>query len=258
MSSASVVEDALGVVRELVVELPGPVGGHHGDRALLAPEAALDVQRRPRALGLVLGDHERELAGVAERAAVEQPRHRAAHVAHDQAHGTADGEVGPPARPEEVVARVDVELTGDRAVDDHQHSRAAGRGARPVIAPARIADALDRGDHDRHVLRATAGHDRVDRHLLRRDVHRAVGDEGDLAVGLELRRLQHRPDPGLGGRDDRQPVRPAPSERQFDGLGLVAGRDALGRQGRSHRASSPWIAGHASTRCQRHATSRKA
>ena len=113
MSSAQGGEHALRRRRQLVVELVGRVRGDHGDGALVRPEAPLHVQRRPRALGLVLGDHVRQLAGMAERAPVEQPRQRAAHVAHDQPHGPADREVRPPAGTEQVVTGVDVELAGD-------------------------------------------------------------------------------------------------------------------------------------------------
>src|SRR2546426_101906 len=67
-------EHAFRGVRELVVELVRCLGRHDRHRALLAPEAALDVQRRPRALRLVLGDDVGELAGMAERAAVERAR----------------------------------------------------------------------------------------------------------------------------------------------------------------------------------------
>ena len=67
-------EHALRRARELVVELVRGLGGHHRDRALLRPEPALHVERRPRALRLVLGDHVGHLAGMTEGPAVEQPR----------------------------------------------------------------------------------------------------------------------------------------------------------------------------------------
>src|SRR5438445_523918 len=80
---------------------------HDRDRPLLGAESALDVERRPRALGLVLVDHVRELARVAEGSAIEEPRQRAAYVAHHQAQRAAHGEARAPSRAEEVVAGVD-------------------------------------------------------------------------------------------------------------------------------------------------------
>src|SRR5215475_15979107 len=101
-----------------------------------------------------------------ERAAIEEPGERATDVPHHEAHRTPDREIRPPARAEEVVAAVDVERAPNGTVDDHQDAGAAGGSARTVVAPSRIADALHRGDHDRHVLRLAAGHHRVDRDLL--------------------------------------------------------------------------------------------
>ena len=76
---------------------------------VLGAEAALDVERQPRALGLVLGDDVRVLPGMAERAAVELAGQRADDVAHHQPHRAADGRVRAPARAEQVVAGVEVE-----------------------------------------------------------------------------------------------------------------------------------------------------
>src|SRR5262249_21391286 len=159
-------EDALGRAGELVVELVRAIRRHHRDRALVGPEPTLDVEREPRTLRLVLGDDVGELPGVAEGAAVEGPRTGAADVPHHEPDGATDGEVGAPAGTEEVVAGVDVDGAGDRAVDEDE-DRGPGRGrSRPMVAPPRIADGLDRRHHDRHVLRTTAGQDGVDGDLL--------------------------------------------------------------------------------------------
>src|SRR5262249_60730109 len=101
--------------RELVVGVVRRLGGHDGDRALLAPETALDVERRPRTLRLVLGDDVGQLAGMAERATIERAGARAAHVPHDEAQGPSDGQIAAPTGAEEIVAAVDLELPGHRA-----------------------------------------------------------------------------------------------------------------------------------------------
>ncbi len=227
-------EDALGRARELVVELVRSLRRHHGDGGLLGAESALDGKRRPRALRLVLGDHVRELARVADGAPVEQARHRAAHVAHHQAQGAADREVGAPAGAEEVIARVDVQLARDGPVDDQQHRGAARRGAGPVVAPARITDPFHRRHHDRHVLGLAARHDRVDGDLLGGDRHRPIPDIGDLGVRGQSGGVQHGTDGRFGGRDDGQAVGPPLLEAQIDGPGGVVDLVALGRERGRH------------------------
>ena len=156
---------------------------------------------------------------MAERTAVERAGDGAADVAHHEAHGAADRQVGAPARAEEVVARVDVERAGDGPVDDHEHGGPGGGGARPVIAPARVDDPLDGRDDDGHVLGPAPRHHRVDRDLFRRDGHGPVGDETDLLLRVEPRGLEQRADTLGGRRDDGQAVRPALLEAELDGVG---------------------------------------
>ena len=171
---------------------------------------------------------------MADGAAVEQAGHRAAHVAHDQAHRAPDREIRAPAGTEEVVARVDVELTRDRSVDDHQHGRAGGRRARAVITPALVADPLDCGHHDRHVLRLAARHHRVDRDFLGRDRHEPIADIGELGIRREPDRVQHGAHRRLGGRDDRQSVAPASVEAEVHGGSHVVDLETLGRECARH------------------------
>src|SRR5437870_4934612 len=89
-------------------------------RALLRPEATLHVQWRPGAVGLVLSNTVAVLAAMAQATAVEQPRQGANHIAHDQPYGTTDGGIGPPARPKQIVATVDVQGTGDWSIHHHK------------------------------------------------------------------------------------------------------------------------------------------
>src|SRR5215471_16713286 len=87
---------------------------------LLRAEAALHVQWRPRAGGLVLRDTVTVLAAMAETAAVEQPRQRANHISHDQPYSTTDGRIRPPARPKQIIATVDIQFAGDWPIDHHK------------------------------------------------------------------------------------------------------------------------------------------
>src|SRR5262245_32481541 len=80
----------LGRGGELVVHLVEAVRGIDGHGALLGPEAALDVQRLPRVILLVLGEAEGVLPGIAEGGAVKQARPRLHDVHHHQAHRATD------------------------------------------------------------------------------------------------------------------------------------------------------------------------
>src|SRR5262249_57493462 len=82
-------------------------------------EAPLDVQGRPGAIRLVLGEAAGVLGGAAECRLVGLLRHPAADRGHDQPDGAADGRVGAEARTEEVPATVETDLAGNRSVDAH-------------------------------------------------------------------------------------------------------------------------------------------
>jgi len=123
--------------------------------------------------------------------------------------------------PNIIVAAVDVELFGNRAVDQHEHGRAAGAGGRPVITVFRIGQRPDRrGDH-RHVFRFAAGHHGIDRHLLRGHRDLTVLDEGQLLVGLETAGIQHRGDTFRSRRNHRQAVGPAVGVTKLDGTAQI-------------------------------------
>src|SRR5262245_25246565 len=114
-------QQGLGRRGELVVHQAQAVGGVHGDRALVGAAAALDVQRIPRVIDLVLGEAERVLARVAEGRAVEEPRAGVHRVHHGEAHRATDRGVGASALAEDVVARVDADAPRDGPVDDQDH-----------------------------------------------------------------------------------------------------------------------------------------
>ncbi len=55
-----------------------------------------------------------------------------------------------------------------------------------------------------------------------------VGDEGDLVLGLEPRRIEHGAHPAFGGRHDGKPIGPALLEAELDGLARIVHGVALG------------------------------
>ena len=118
---------------------------------------------------LVFADAE----GVAQRRAeaghVEDTGNRHQHVAQREAERSPDRRVGSVAGPHAGQSGCDSELTTDRPVDDQQMSRPRERSRRAVGVAERRKVGSKRRNHDREVLRPTAGHDRIHRRELRGD-----------------------------------------------------------------------------------------
>ena len=252
---------------------------------LLRAEAALHVQRRPGTVDLVLRDTVAVLAAMAQATAIEQTRQRANHIPHDQPYGTANGRIGPPSRPKQIIATVDVQFAGDRPIHHREDCRATSTGRWPVIPKARIPQGLDRSDDDRHILGLTARHHRIDRHLLRGDRHLAVLDKGNFRFRLEPCRFEHAPDAVLRRWHHRQPIRPPFGIVQLYGvrhiLHFVAlrlsappsspllplsislpssgqchcGKELAARQGEMHLQLTWWVSAHGKERALLHVCS---
>ncbi len=125
-------------------------------------------------------------------------------VVNDQPDRAADGRVGPEARTEQVPARVEPDLAGDRAVDD-QHRAGRIRGALDAVQVERLAeDGLDRREAP-HGVKQTA----------------AIVDQGPLA----------RPHPVIQTSDTLTP------ETEH----LVGGVQKLGLTAKSNAVSQPSI-----------------
>src|SRR5262249_42611355 len=148
------------------------------------------------------------LAAMTQTTAVEQPRQGANHITHDQPYGSANGRIGTPARPKQIIATVDIQFAGDRPIDHHEDRRATGTGRRPVIPKARMPQGFDRSDDDRHILWLTARHPRIDRHLLGGHRDLAVLDKSYFGLRLEPCRFEHAPDAVLRWWHHREPIRP--------------------------------------------------
>ena len=100
---------------------PSPANSVTADAPGATP--ALDRERLPRRALLVLGEAERELAGVAERRPVDLARAAAADVADDELQRAADGRVGAVALPERVDAAVHADAPAIGPVDDRRPAR---------------------------------------------------------------------------------------------------------------------------------------
>ena len=71
------------------------------------------------------------------------------------------------------------------------------------------AQAPHRRQHHGEILGQTAGHHRIDSHLLSRDGHIAFRNSPQTFVRSDLSGLQHRLNRLFGRRDERQAVTPA-------------------------------------------------
>src|ERR1700689_45158 len=114
-----------GLIRDLTRAGLEPEHGH--DIFILA-EAALDVQRRPRAALLPFGEAGRELARRAEGRALDLAGPRAADVAQHEFQRASNGCVRARAVAERHHAHVHVEAMANRTVDHDNRRRAPGRG----------------------------------------------------------------------------------------------------------------------------------
>ncbi len=199
-----------GVTRQLVDDPAYAFGGEQRDRARARRDTALDGERFPRRARFVLGEAERVLAGIAERGAVDLTGPPAADVADDELECTADRRVGAIALPERIDPRVHTDGPCDRTVDDDERAREPRRREQTVHVELVGAGRLERGEHDRQVLRQAARHHRVDRHLLdraldevRRHDRDDVGRDG-ACVPAHMRATRS----GVGGTSGRPSLHP--------------------------------------------------
>src|SRR5215510_6764748 len=113
----------------------------HG--TLLRAETTLHVQRRPGTVDLVLRNTVAVLPAMTQATAIEQTWNGANHIPHNEPYSPTNGRIGPPARPKQIIATVDIQFAGDRPIDYHENRRATGTGRWPVISKARIPQGLD-------------------------------------------------------------------------------------------------------------------
>jgi len=131
---------------------------HHGDRAVRGRNTAIRVRRRPRADLLLFTDAVAPRRRVAHGAFDELARMRAPDVPQNEPDRPADRRVRAPAiGPEDPLARMEPELAHNRSGDQREYRCRAG-GLRGIDRKRGIDDALDRGQHHRHVFRQAARH----------------------------------------------------------------------------------------------------
>ena len=181
--------------------------------------AHFDVHRHPRVGGFVLCDAVGVGPGVTEGGLVGLAGNSAAQVDQRQLDGAAYGGVGPPSRPETVVAAVYVELLDSRAVDDEQRRVDAGGAHDAAQVESLVHHGLQGGDDHGHVIGDAAGHYGVDSDALHRGTSAEGRQFGDELVGVAASVGHESAHQVLGGRHDGQAVRPAGLEHQLDGVG---------------------------------------
>src|SRR5437762_2848960 len=210
----------LGRRRAVIVDVGGRLCAAEGDAALAGPEAALDVERRPRRLRLVLREAVGKLPAVAERRTVLAPGPGAPHVLEAEPQAAADHRVRPVALSERVRAARDPETPAERPIDDEERRARVGRRLDRVQVEARLGDGADGGDDHREVLGQGAGERRVHRDRLERRDPAAGRERRDDLVPALCQVAQQTRDALLGRRQHGQPVRPALGDGEIlEGVG---------------------------------------
>ena len=216
------------IARELIDDPVGRPAGVNGDGALFFREAALHVEGVPVAALFEFSEAKGVLTGLAEGGAIDLSRPASAHVSHDQLNCPPDGGIRAVALPKDVHLVVHADSVANRAVD-HDHRRGkVGGGKDPVHVELLGGDGFDHGDDDRKVVGLAAGHDGVDCDLL--DGHRGQvrRHHGDHLLGVAFRAREHAHHALGGRRDDRQTIRQALIEHEFEDIVGLAYLDPAG------------------------------
>jgi len=143
-----------------------------GNDALVAVEAAFDVQRRPRTFQFVFGKAQSKFSRLTKCRHVGFAGACSPGVLQHQTHRTADARVRAIAGSERVRAAVHSDLARDRSIDDDARRCRTGRRRNSEQIEFGTRHRAHRRAYDAQILGFTAGENRVDRDVVPR--HRFV------------------------------------------------------------------------------------
>ena len=230
--------EVLGSTAAVVRDRQRRVAADDRHHRLARLEAALDVQRFPRADFLVFGDAKADLAHLAESGPVQRAWHRSASQADQQPERPADRQVCPVPWAERAHAAVHPSDVPDGSVNhDELPGRLRGDGL-PVHVEPGIECCPDGRDHDREVIRAAPGQHRACGHPPQRGHAHRGRDLPERLVGVEP--AQHFRDSLRCRRNHRQTVGPAALEHLLElvvGAGRRDGRGQVRVDGGLRRAA---------------------
>lgn len=195
---------------------------------------SLGGERGPGRVLLVFGDAVADLAGVAERRAVDLAGANVEQVAEHEPDRASDAGAGPVGGADGAEVAAHADLLAHRTVHDEEHRTPAGARRRPVQKERLGEHRGERGDDDGVVHRQAAGHHRVDRDLFGCDGSLSHGLDADQVVGgVERPREAGLDRVGRRGHD-RETIGPAVGVEVFlDGERIVE-RDPAGLQSCAH------------------------
>jgi hypothetical protein len=199
----------------VVVHVVRALGADHGDSARLARQAALDVERLPRARCLVLGGKIGVLRRRAESGHVAERGDRTTDVDQHEPDRAPDGGVGLPAGTERVVAGVDVQLLRHRTVDDDEWRAEVRRRLDAIEVERFLAHRLDRSHEQRKILRPAARHHGIGGEPQRRRLAVARRDLRHRLIPGAVAVRQHALDAARRRRHDGQAVAPAAAAHEL-------------------------------------------
>src|SRR5207245_594786 len=177
--------------------------------ARIAREPALDMQRLPRAVFLVLCNATTVFRRRALRALVELMRPDTQRVHDDQAQRASGGRVRPVARAEDVVAAVETEAPANRPVNNDDLALACCTLEQPGYLSGAGGKPVDDGENDGEILRPAARHYRIDRRLSHRAGAVQVLHRHHDCVGIAIGLGEELVDEFLEWRNYRETIRPA-------------------------------------------------
>ena len=179
-----------------------------GHDAVRPVEAVFGVERRPRALLLVLRDAGRVLRRCPLSRLVELVGMQAEDVDAGEPDRSADRRVGTESGPEDVALAVEADLLADGAVDDEERCRARRALPDSPGGVRLLGDRLPCRQHHREVLGAASGHGGVDRGQAHSEMAVQVGDGEEDFFRIARHRREELVDVRLRRGNDRQPVGP--------------------------------------------------
>ncbi len=201
-------EQALGLLVRVVVAEARALDHRARDHVVVRVIAARRRERFPRAALDVLG----EARGIAQRRCEDGGRGNAgdaaAQVHQHEPDRAADRCVRAKARAETAVAAVNADLSRVRPIHDHERRDTVHRALHAVQVELVAQHDFEPAEHDGQVFGLAARHQRVDRDRAHRGGLPSPAECADQFAGSRDGAVQHALDARLGGRHDRQAVRP--------------------------------------------------
>ncbi len=160
-------------------------------------------------------------------------------IMQNEPYGPSNRGIGPIAGRHEILAAVDSQLLGNRAIDHDQDSRSRRTCRDAVQSEFRPGDPSHRRDNDGKIFGKASGHNGIGGHFFRGKNPVSLGDSSQDFIRSQPccpQEFQHLP---FRGRDNGQPVGPALLEKGFYGIFKVFAFDFMRQETFAHGTIPP-------------------